>query len=265
MEASSEPSIETLQIRLHGPASVPALIYLPGLHGDWTLASGLRHALAGRVRFIEFTYPRTLTWSLADYAAAIAEKLLAHGITHGWLLGESFGSQIVWPLLQRADFRADGVILAGGFVKHPVPFGSQLVAMFLRHLPLRCVVALFSAYANFRHFNLRGPREISPSVREFLARRTELDRRAMLHRLRLLGANDPRAIARATRLPVYFLSGCFDPIVPWPFVRRWLRRHCPGFRAARILGHADHTVLSTGAGASAEQIVAWLGANRGGI
>ena len=182
MEAPPEPTAERLQIRRHGPASLPALIYLPGLHGDWTLVTGLRHALANRVRFVEFTYPRTLTWSLADYAAAIAEMLLAHDITHGWLLGESFGSQIVWPLLQRADFRVDGVILAGGFVKHPVPFGSQVVEMFLRHLPLRCVVALFSAYAHRRSFSFRAPREISPSVREFLARRTELDRQAMHHR-----------------------------------------------------------------------------------
>ena len=262
MDASREPPTEALQIRLHGPPALPVLIYLPGLHGDWTLASGLRHALADRVRFVEFTYPRTLTWSLADYAAAIAEMLRANGVTRGWLLGESFGSQIVWPLLQRADFRADGVILAGGFVKHPVPFGSRLVEIGLRLLPLRCVVFLFQAYGWSRSFRRNRPSEFSTSLQEFLARRTELDRQAMVHRLRLISDNDPRELARAAQLPVYFLTGFFDPIVPWPFVRCWLRRHCPGFREARILGHADHTVLSTGARASAEQIVAWLGANR---
>ena len=262
MEAPQPPPAEALQIRLHGPADLPTLIYLPGLHGDWTLASGLRHALAARVRFVEFTYPRTLTWSLADYAAAISEMLLAHGITRGWLLGESFGSQIVWPLLQRGDFIADGVILAGGFVKHPVPLGSRIVEIGLRRVPLRCVVFLFQAYGWSRLFRRHRPSEFSSSLNEFLARRTELDRQAMVHRLRLITANDPREIARAARLPVYFLSGFFDPIVPWPFVRAWLRRHCPGFREARILGHADHTVLSTGASASAEQIVVWLGANR---
>ena len=28
---------EKLEIRIHGDASRPTLVYLPGLHGDWTL------------------------------------------------------------------------------------------------------------------------------------------------------------------------------------------------------------------------------------
>ena len=59
---------EKLEMRTYGDASLPTLIYLPGLHGDWTLVGSFRHALGGRVRFVEFTYPRTLTWSLEDYA-----------------------------------------------------------------------------------------------------------------------------------------------------------------------------------------------------
>ena len=69
---------EELQIRVHGQGLEPTLVYLPGLHGDWTLVSSFRAALTGRVCFVEFTYPRTLTWSLDDYAAAIEEALLAH-------------------------------------------------------------------------------------------------------------------------------------------------------------------------------------------
>ena len=62
------------QLRIHGDASLPTLIYLPGLHGDWTLVGGFREAVDGRVRFVEMTYPRTLTWSLDDYAAAIEAR-----------------------------------------------------------------------------------------------------------------------------------------------------------------------------------------------
>jgi len=51
---------EELQLRIHGEGSLPTLIYLPGLHGDWTLIGGFRQALAGRARFVEVTYPRTL-------------------------------------------------------------------------------------------------------------------------------------------------------------------------------------------------------------
>ncbi len=69
---------ETLRLRLHGDDSLPTLIYLPGLHGDWTLVASFRRALAGRVRFVEFTYPRTLTWPLDDYATAIEAKGLTN-------------------------------------------------------------------------------------------------------------------------------------------------------------------------------------------
>ena len=72
------------------------------------------------MRFVEITYPRTLTWSLDDYAAAVETALAKNGITSGWLLGESFASQVVWAMVARGKFPAQGVILAGGFVKYPM-------------------------------------------------------------------------------------------------------------------------------------------------
>src|SRR5437867_13355649 len=113
---------DELKIRMHGEASLPALVYLPGMHGDWTLVSSFRAAVAGRLRFVEFAYPRTTTWSLDDYARAVEERLLANGIQRGWLLGESFGSQPAWQIIRRArtGFRPLGLILVGGFVRHPL-------------------------------------------------------------------------------------------------------------------------------------------------
>src|SRR6185503_1405687 len=122
------PDVEQLQIRIHGDASPPTLVYLPGLHGDWTLVTSFRLAIADRVRFVEFTYPRTLTWSLADYAAAVEAELLANGIKSGWLLGESFSSIVAWAMIGRnsecdSRFQIEGLILANGFVRHPVVWG----------------------------------------------------------------------------------------------------------------------------------------------
>jgi hypothetical protein len=79
---------EKLQLRIYGDDSLPTLIYLPGMHGDWTLVGGLRKHVLGKVRFVEMTYPRTLTWSMDDYANEIASALAEKGITHGWLLGD---------------------------------------------------------------------------------------------------------------------------------------------------------------------------------
>ena len=71
--------------------------------------------------FVEFTYPRTKTWTLQQYAQAVLDMLVENGITHGWIIAESFGSQVGWKLLelQRAHpekFTPEGLILAGGFV-----------------------------------------------------------------------------------------------------------------------------------------------------
>src|SRR5258705_12803510 len=92
---------DDLKLRVHGDASLPTLVYLPGMHGDWTLVSSFRAAIAGRGRFVEFTYPRTPTWSLDDYARGIERMLLVHGIESGWLLGGSFGSLPAWPVGKR--------------------------------------------------------------------------------------------------------------------------------------------------------------------
>src|ERR1051326_5396829 len=100
---------ETLQLRVYNAAASPTLVYLPGLHGDWTLVGNFRRALGDRVRFVEMTYPRTLAWSLEDYATAVESALMDLGFNRGWLLGESFGSQVAWPLSARTQFRMEGL------------------------------------------------------------------------------------------------------------------------------------------------------------
>src|SRR5260221_7529332 len=116
---------ERVQLRITGPAESRALIYLPGLHGDWTLIRSFQLALRGAVRFVEITYPRTIDWSLQDYAAGVQTALKEAGITSGWVLAESFGSQVAWELMQAngagPSFEMDGLILAGGVVRHRIP------------------------------------------------------------------------------------------------------------------------------------------------
>jgi pimeloyl-ACP methyl ester carboxylesterase len=252
---------EELQIRVFGDASLPTLVYLPGLHGDWTLITAFRAALNGRVRFVEFTYPRTLTWTIDDYAAAIEQALRAHGINQGWLLAESFGSQPAWPLLAATSFKADGLILAAGFVKHPLLFGPLLlrwIGSWRPYNPFKLTMRIFAWYSRLCH-------PLTPEARkdldEFTARRTDLDRRAMGHRLTLIHQYDPRRIARATRVPVYYLAGLFDLLVPYPHVRRWLRRNCPGYRGGKTILLADHNLLASSPVTAANQILKWMDAD----
>ena len=238
--------------------SLPALVYLPGLHGDWTLIGGFRHAIANRVRFVEFTYPRTLTWSLDDYAAAIEAALIQNGITGGWLLGESYGSQVMWALVARGKFKAQGTILAGGFVRHPLRWAMRLAEKLTGRISNATVVRVIFAYAKIARFRYRRSPETLVKIDEFIARRTALDRRAAQHRLHLIAENDPRPTASRTRLPVFGLTGVSDPIVPWPWVRRWLGRHCAALREYKIIWSADHNVLSTVPREAVSQILTWM-------
>ena len=241
---------EELHIRIHGEASLPTLIYLPGLHGDWTLVGGFLQALDGRVRFVEITYPRTLVWSLDDYAAAIETALSENGISSGWLLGESFGSQPLWALVGRnsgtgvspvrlgenspagrlCHFHIEGVILAGGFVKHPMRWTMWLAERLTGRMSNALFVWIIFSYAKIAKFRYRHSPGTLARIDEFVVRRTDLDRRAAQHRLHLIAEFDPRQVASQTKLPVFGLSGILDPIVPWPFVRRWLKRNCPALR-----------------------------------
>jgi pimeloyl-ACP methyl ester carboxylesterase len=234
------------------------LIYLPGLHGDWTLVGSFRKALGGRVGFAEFTYPRTLVWSLDDYAAAIEQALTDHGITRGWLLGESFGSQILWTLLARKRFHIEGAVLAGGFVRHPMRQAVVLAERACGGISLTLLTRILFGYAKVARFRYRRAPETLAGIQEFIARRTELDRQAAKHRLRLVAQSDPCAVARQTDMPVYALAGVLDPIVPWFLVRRWLKRNCPALREYRIVWSADHNVLGTAPETAASQVVEWV-------
>jgi pimeloyl-ACP methyl ester carboxylesterase len=249
---------EELQLRIHGEASLPTLIYLPGLHGDWTLVGGFLQALNGRVRFVEITYPRTLVWSLDDYAAAIETALARKGIESGWLLGESFGSQPLWALVARGKFPTQGVILAGGFVKHPMRWAVRLAERLTGRMSNALFIWIIFSYAKIAKFRYRNSPGTLARIDEFIARRTDLYRRAAQHRLHLIAGFDPRLIVRQTKLPVFGLSGILDPIVPWPFVRRWLKRNCPALRDYKIIKTADHNVLGTAPRQSARQVLEWM-------
>ena len=246
----------------------PTFLHLPGLHGDWTLLGPLRQELAGRARLIEVTYPRRLDWSLADYARAVALAVSAHRIDRCWLLGESFSSQVAWQLLDlrrnspgACPLEFEGLILVGGFVRHPWPWGVLLARCASALVPIWLLRLACACYGQLARRRCPSPQGLA-ELREFVARRsTSGDRAAITARYRLIHANDPRPTASTATLPVFQLSGAWDPIVPWWQVRPWLRRHCPGYVSSRILWTAGHNVLLSAPQVCARQLLAWAGAH----
>jgi pimeloyl-ACP methyl ester carboxylesterase len=125
-------------------------------------------------------------------------------------------------------------------------------------ISMRAITRLLFGYAKFARFRHRHAPETLAHIDEFIARRTEADRAAAVHRLDLILGNDLRSVAESTRLPVFALTGFTDPVVPWPWTFRWLRRHCPALRATRVIGNADHNVLSTAPAEAARQVMEWV-------
>ncbi len=273
------PAIEDqLQIRIHGDDSKPTLVYLPGVHGDWTLVSSFREQMKPHVRFVEFTYPRTLDWSLDDYAESILNALAGNNIGEGVVLAESFGSQVIWQMLGKcmegrdSGHPADGkgargpalpfnpttLILAGGFGRFPfIPLVS-LTRFIWSIMPKRLIRFSFWAYARFARWRHRNAPETAAAISEFIGRRTPEDLRAIDHRFKLIRENDPGKIARQVELPVFQLTGFWDPVVNYPSVRRWLRANCPGYRKTVVMFNADHSVLGTAPEQSANLVRDWI-------
>jgi pimeloyl-ACP methyl ester carboxylesterase len=129
---------------------------------------------------------------------------------------------------------------------------------FCGRIPFSVFVWIMFSYAKLARFRYRNSPETLATIDEFIARRTELDRRAAQHRLHLIAGNDPRQIASETKLPVFYLTGILDPIVPWPFVWQWLKKNCPALRNCKIIRTADHNVLGTAPRESATQVLKWM-------
>jgi len=251
---------EHVQFRIYPGASGPTLVYLPGLHGDWTLVGPFRRALAGRVRFVEFTYPRTVTWSLPEYGRAVSAALTAEGILAGWLLAESFGSQVAWAMLAEPalPWQVEGVVLAGGFVRYAprwLAHGGERAFRRVSAQALQRQVRLYLRAVRWLRYRAAADQA---DLDEFARRRTELDKAAAAHRLGLIATADWRPVAATTRVPVFHLAGLIDPVVCWWPVRRWLRRRCPGFGGSRLIMASDHNVLNSAPGKAAEQVLRWV-------
>jgi pimeloyl-ACP methyl ester carboxylesterase len=252
-----------LQVRVDGDASLPVLIYLPGLHGDWTLLPGFRESAKGKFRLVQFTYPRALSWTLEDYARGVDREIARLRLDSGWVLAESFGSQVGWEWLrvsrkERGNFTFRGMILAGGFVRYPLPLNLVITQTFFAIAPWPFWKAMFATYLWYSGFRHRNAGPAGNCAREFIERRTPFDIAVMRARLKLIRDADLRPIAKATRCGVYLLAGAIDPVVPPTMVARWLRRNCPGFRGARVIWPADHNILGTEPAQALAQIDAWI-------
>ena len=260
---------ETISAFIDGPEDRPTLIYVPGIQGDCTLIPALRRALGNDVYWVELTYPQTTGWTLERYASELLECLRQRGIKRGWLLGESFGSQVVFSVVGQCSldgknpfFEVEGIVLAGGFVRHPFVPGVHLARILTQYTPAFLLKLLLHIWKFCSQIRVGDDPVRQKSILDFVARRTEEDLQAWVHRLRLISAARLGEVAARSTIPLFAIAGFWDPVVVWPPVRWWLRQHCRGYRKWKTVWSADHTVLFTQPDVSADFIRASMGCRR---
>src|SRR5205814_4808393 len=117
------------------------------------------------------------------------------------------GGRVDGVPLSRPRFQVEGLILAGGFVRHPVIWAVRLAGRVSGAIPMWCVKLFCAAYARYARFRHKRAPETFASIAQFVANRTqEADRRAIVHRYTLIADNDLRPVAPAFGRPVFYLA-----------------------------------------------------------
>lgn len=265
MHQSFEHSTDLL-FRISGPAEAPAVIYVPGIHGDWTPLWRIREMLNRNFRLIELAYPHAAAnWTLEDYVARLRAALdrLELGGVH--LLAESFGSLVGWGFCCRHPERVKTLMIAGGFCSTP---GRALVALgdaALRLFPARLldrVVDLYLVYLVRRGF----PADAFRRREDFFpATRTPRGWAATHNRLRIIRDTDVRERLCELRLPVLYFGGARDVIVPVrreiATIERRLHPQC-GFHSV-LYPQAPHAIIPARAKGVAGLIADWVARHEG--
>ena len=142
-------------------------------------------------------------------------------------------------------------------MRHPIIPAVHFAKFLMRNMPLPLLKIILWFYTIYARGREGDSAEIRASLKEFVERRTKFDLLAAAHRLELITQNDLRSIAQQTQVPVFYLTGFIDPVVPWPFVQPWLKKNCTSLCDWKIIWTSDHHVLGA-AKRSANQILKWI-------
>ena len=249
-------------VQVSGPIGAPAVVYVPGIHGDWTPLWRIRNVLRRHCRLIEIAYPRTAErWSLDEYTTRLTALIDRLDLSTVHLLAESFGSLVGWTFASRHPERVKSLMVAGGFCSSPGRVKVAAADLALRLFPARLLdkmVDLYLAYLIKRGF----PASAFHRQSEFFpATRTRPGWRSTHNRLKIIRRTDVRSRLGELSIPVLYFGGACDWIVP---VRReiatlkhHLRPEC-AFRSI-IFPNAPHPIIPARYPQVAQLIFDWVG------
>jgi pimeloyl-ACP methyl ester carboxylesterase len=251
-------SAKALIYQASGDRDAPPILYLPGVHGDWTPQVGARPILSRDFHFLETAYPRIETWSIDDYARALKKLLDDLGIESAHIVGESFGSLVMWQFGVANPERVRSFTLVGGFSRPPRFRVAAAAAAALRTLPTQLLESSIDLYVSGK--SAMGEVRESFDSGVYPAVRTPRGRRATANRMSIIQASDFTEQLKEIKFPVRYLGGAKDIVVP---VRReiatllaHLPPHCD-FRSELVPG-APHAMIASHPQQTVEHLTRWV-------
>ncbi len=241
-----------------GDPNAPPVLYLPGVHGDWTPQVAARPLLSRNYHFVETAYPRIETWSIDDYAHALNDLLDELGIESAHIVGESFGSLVGWEFGIANPARVRSFTLVGGFSRPPRFRIAAAAAAALKTLPTRLLESSIDAYVAGK--SAFGESRETFDVGAYPASRTARGRLATAKRMNIIQASDFSDRLTEVAFPVRYIGGANDIVVP---VRReiatlanYLPKHCD-FQSELVRG-APHAMIASHPEATVDHISRWV-------
>lgn len=232
--------------QVSGSEELPTLVYLPGVHGDWTPLARARSLLGEAARLVEVAYPRVADWTLPDFAKALENLLDLLKLDSVHLVGESFGSLVAWEFGLAHPHRVRSLSLVGGFSQPP----DSRTARWARHALSLVPTVLFETGIDLyvAHKNRRGEtRHPGDGAPAYAAVRTTRGRRATANRMDIIHRTDFRPRLGDVAFPVRYIGGEKDRLVPVQRELATLEKYLPtacDFQG-RILSAAPHMIIAS--------------------
>lgn len=241
-----------------GKQNAPPIVYLPGVHGDWTPQAAARTLLTRDFHLVETAYPRIETWSIDDYARALNGLLDKLGIESAHIVGESFGSLVGWQFGIADPDRIRSFTLIGGFSQPPRFRIAAAASAALNTLPTRLLESSIDLYVAGK--SAIGESRESFDIGAYPATRTERGRRATANRMSIIQTSDYSPKLKEIKFPVRYLGGANDIVVP---VRReiaTLSAHLPAHCdfQSELVRRAPHALIASHPQKACESILRWV-------
>jgi pimeloyl-ACP methyl ester carboxylesterase len=216
----------------------PTLVLVPGLDGTALLFYRQIPLLARRFNVIAFPFRDDPSCDMADLVEDLRQLISEAGAGPVVLCGESFGGALSLSFALEHPQSLSGLVIVNSF-----SFVHQRVRLRVTPYLLRAVPwAAMPLVRRFTESRMHSPHAQPEDLREFHERSRQIGRRGYIRRLEILWSYDIRARLPEIEVPVLFLAGDRDELVPSVEEARFMSARLPDAEV-QILGGYGHICL----------------------